>query len=349
MAITIHEGIGHSLFQGIRAAYFGGSAVQLLNARGAPLVETTPEVVPVIMQQPSILPATATIGESITLNLGSAVGSPAPAVNWDFTLNGASIRSQLDAGELTLELAAAGTYALTVSWTNSAGTAAALTAQHVVTAPPAVTINYDTKALAYFNADTAYAGTAADVTSLSTRGTGSYIFIKTGTGTGVQRTADGFVFGDGAYLQSQTLSGQPTTDGLFAVVDITLTSYGSNIGQIIDGTGGHVKLRNSAGTLQATGVDDTAINLVLGPQTYGTRMVIAAQIDDLADLLSGYDASGNLVSAPHAGLTDPSPSRFSFGRYLRGTIHRLAIVGRAEGQAWPLTMQQVLEDFRKGA
>lgn len=349
MAVTILEGLGHPLFRHVRAAHIGGQSVQMRDAEGNIIGGALPGAAPVVVVQPSILPATAVIGTSITLNLGAANGSPTPVATWDFTLNGVSIRDRLDQGELTMELTAPGTYVLSVGWVNSHGTVSATSAQHTVAAPVIPTINYDTQALAYFNAETAYTGTAADVAALTARGTGHYVFSKTGTGTTVQRAAGGFVFGDGVYLQSQTLTAQPMTDGIFVVADVTLDSYGSNIGQIVDGTGGHVKIRNASGALQITGVDDTAVNLALGSVSYGQRMVISAQIDDVADVLSGHDVAGNVLSTPHAGLTDPALGRLTFGRYLRGTIHRMAIVGRAEGQPWPVTMREVVEDFRRGA
>ena len=42
-------------------------------------------------------------------------------------------------------------------------------------------------------------------------------------------------------------------------------------------------------------------------------------------------------------------TRLATGRYVNGTIHRLAIVGRAEGQAWPVTMREIYQDFQRGA
>ena len=66
------------------------------------------------------------------------------------------------------------------------------------------------------------------------------------------------------------------------------------------------------------------------------------------NLVAGIDTAGGQVSAPHGGLTDPEPSRVMTGRYIHGTIHRLAIVGRPEGQAWPVTMREVYEDFQRG-
>lgn len=349
MAVVVHGDLNPGIFQGVAAAYYNGVAVTLQDSGGAMLVGGNLPVAPTITRQPSVLPLNPAIGDSITLDIGAAQGTPTPVATWDFTLNGTSIKSRLDTGAMTLELSEAGVYVLTVRWTNSADTTEASTASLTVTAPSVPTINYAAVALAYVNASTSFAGTASDVSAITASGTGQYIFTKTGTGAAIQHSADGFVFGNGAYVQTQILSNQPTTDGLFAVADITLTSYGANVGQIVDGTGVNLKLRNSSGALQVLGPVSGQGALSLGNMTYGTRIVVGGQIDDVLDLLSGVNVSGAGVSTPHTGLVDPLPTRFTTGRYLNGTLHRLVIVGRPEGQPWPVTMDQVYADFRRGA
>lgn len=339
-----------ALFDGLSEARFRGSQVALLTAQGAPLVATEALVAPIILEQPGILPLNASLGDSITLNLGRAQGSPKPEAGWDFTLNGQSIMARLDQGMMTMELAEPGEYQLSVSWTNSLGTVEAQAALLSVAAPPEIpAIDYAAVTLAYLDAESPFAGTAGDVLSITPAGTAGLVFAKTGSGTAIQHGSAGFSFSDGVYLQTQILSNLPTTDGVFAVADLTISSYGSAATQILDGTGGTLKLRNNAGTLQAIGPVSGLGALSLGSVPYGTRIVIAGQIDDVLDLLSGHDLSGNPVSSPHTGLTDPLPTRFLTGRYLKGTLHRLAIVGRPEGQGWPVTMQQVMADFRRGA
>lgn len=349
MTIIILDQIHPALLRGTAAVHMADAQIEMFDALGNRMSGPAPATLPVVTENPRILPETAALGQSISLNLGAAEGLPAPMAEWDFTLDGASMRDQLDGDAMTIELSLPGTYALTVRWRNIAGVVAAAEVVLAVSAPVAPSIDYDNQMLAYFDADTPYTGTAEDVATVVMRGTGGYVFGKTGSGTTIRFQPEGLVFGDGVYLQSQSLTNQPTTDGLFAVVEMTLTGYGSNIGQILDGTGGHIKIRNSSGTIQTVGADDTSVNLTLGAVAYGARMIFAGQIDDVADLLSGYDAAGNLLSTPHTGLTDPAPNRISFGRYLNGTIHRMAIGGRAEGQEFPVTMREVVEDFRQGA
>ena len=349
MPVEIIGEVHPALLSGLSEVHFRGTKVAVLNALGDTLVAAETLTLPSILEQPGILPATAGLGDSITLNLGQAEGVPTPVAAWDFTLNGVSIKSQLDAGMMTMELAEPGEYVLSVEWTNSQGTVRAQSASLVVAAPVIIpTIDYPTVTLAYLNAASTYAGTAQDVTSISAAGQSHLVFSKTGSGTAIQRTEAGFVFAGGYYLQSQTVSGLPTTDGIFAVVDVTITSYGTAATQLLDGTGTTIKLRNNAGTLQAVGPVSGLGALSLGTVPYGTRLIIGGQLDDVLDVLSGHDLSGAVVTAAHTGLVDPTPTRFISGRYLNGTLHRLALVGRAEGGSWPVTMQEVIADFRRG-
>lgn len=310
---------------------------------------TPPAVAPAVTRQPAITPATAVLGDSITLDLGAASGTPAPVASWDLTLDGVSVRGGVEPEALSLDLTQPGAYVLSVGWTNSAGNVTAQAATLTVAAPPvAPVINYDSQTLAYFDAQTSYTGSASDVASVTARGTGGYVFAKNGAGAAIQHSAQGFVFANGQFLQSQALSAQPSTDGIFAVIDCTLTSYGASLGQILDGAGGHVKIRNTSGTLQVVGQDDSIVAVTLGSVAYGHRMVLAGMLDDVLNLVGGIDTAGGDVSAPHGGLTDPEPSRVMTGRFINGTIHRLAIVGRAEGQPWPVTMREVYADFLRG-
>ncbi|WP_374637296.1 hypothetical protein [Paracoccus sp. (in: a-proteobacteria)] len=310
---------------------------------------TPPAVAPAVTRQPAIAPATAALGDSITLDLGAASGTPAPVASWDLTLDGVSVRGGVEPQALSMDLTQPGAYVLSVGWTNSAGNVTAQAATLTVAAPPtAPVINYDTQTLAYFDAQTSYAGSASDVTSVTARGTGGYVFGKNGAGAAIQRSAQGFVFANGQFLQSQALGAQPSTDGIFAVVDCTLTSYGASLGQILDGAGGHLKIRNTSGTLQVIGQDDSVVAVTLGSVAYGHRMILAGMLDDVLNLVGGIDTAGGDISAPHGGLTDPEPTRIMTGRFINGTIHRLAIVGRAEGQPWPVTMREVYADFQRG-
>lgn len=312
------------------------------------LVFSEEDVAPSIARQPGIQPESAEVGDTITLDLGEADGEPQPVASWDFTRDGVSVVSDVDEAAMTLDIAEAGTYALAVDWSNSAGNVSAETALLTVE-PEAAGVDYDTQTLAYFDAATAFSGSAANVSSINARGTGQYVFTSTGSGTAVMHDGAGFVFDDGCYMQAQLPAGQPTTDGLMAVVDFTLTGYGSNVGMLLEGAGDKMRMRDNNGKLQALAQDDTTVAISLGNTVYGTRIVIAGLMDDVLDRVEGISADGEDVSEAHDGITDPQPTRFFSGRFIKGIIHRLAVVGRAEGQEWPVTMRQIYDEFAQGA
>lgn len=348
MPVEILGEIHPALFRNLSEVRFRGAKVAVLDAFGATLIEGGANSAPVLADPPRILPPGAGLGDSITLSPGSATGQPEPVAEWDSLLDGASVRSRVDAGMMTMELAEPGEYLLVVTWTNSEGALRVESEALTIAAPEAPAIDYPAVALAYLDAGSAFAGSDSDVTSVSPAGTGNLVFSKSGSGSAITRGSEGFTFASGSYLQSQILSSPATTDGLFAVIDLTITSYGSAVTQLFDGTGTTLKLRNNAGNLQAVGPVSGLGALALGQAPYGSRIIISGQLDDIADLLSGHDVSGGVISAAHTGLSDPTPTRFITGRYLNGTIHRLAIVGRPEGGDWPVTMQEVVADFQRG-
>ena len=138
---------------------------------------------------------------------------------------------------------------------------------------------------------------------------------------------------------------------MFLVVEFTQTAVGSNWARLSDGTGSRMRLQvTSNQSIIGSGADDTSVNMALGTATLGTRHIVAFQMDDVLDQMTGYNATGASVGPiAHAGLTDPVNTRIDIGQYVNGTIHRWCLVGRTEGGAWPLTMAEVVADFRAGA
>lgn len=349
MPVSIHSTIPSRLFQGIGQVYLAGRMIALVNAEGGILIEGAgPDIAPTITRAPSILPAGAAIGDSITLDIGAAEGSSQTVATWDIMLNGDSIRDRLDAGAPTLELTQPGYYELTVSWANSAGIVEAETAALTVEVAPEVpSIDY-AQAIAYIDAGTPFEGDASNVTAIISAGQQGLAFAATGSGDPVTHGAEGFSFSGGAYLQSANLSGQPTGDGVFAVVDITLAGYGASTGQILQGGGGRINILDTGGTLRVQGTEDSSVNMTAGVTPYGTRVVLGGRLDDLLDVLGMYDLAGSYSERP-IDSTDPNLTRIITGRYIVGTLHRLAVFGRPEGGAWPASFEEVYADFQAGA
>lgn len=347
MTVTIYPDIGSSVFDGVTRAYYGADPVSLLDWQGLPLVDPVVPTPPLVTVPPALRPAAAALGDSVTIELGAADGRPTPEADWDLTLNGNSIRDRVDEF-MAIELSEPGLYELHVTWTNESGSVTAGITGLMIDAPPEVEPVDYTKALLYIDAKTPFEGTAAGVTAISAIGSAAARLVATGTGNAVTHTDAGFVFNDGIWLQSQILSGLATGDGLFAVIEATLTAYGSTGGQILNGAGGRVTFSNESGQLRSQAADDTQMNVNLGATPYGSRIVLAGQIDDVLDRFDVINASGGAVSNLFVN-TDPAPTRFNCGRYLIGTIHRIAIFGKPEGGAFPYTMEQIHADFRKGA
>ena len=316
------------------------------------VASATATVPPTITTQPTISGGTA-IGDILTLARGAATGTPTPTATYQWLRDSAVIPNE-DALTLDTGGYGAGAYRARVRWSNgvnpdAVATSNTITVQAVVS-PPAPGIDYS-RALVYFDANTPFTGTASDVTAITSRGTAGLSLDKTGTAA-IQRTVNGFVFADTGYVGAAGIPAGAATDGMFLVVEFTQTANGSNWARLSDGTGSRMRLQvnTSNQAITGTGADDTNVNIALGTSTFGTRHVVAFAMDDVLNQVTGYDVSGASVGPiAHAGLTDPVNTRVDIGQYLNGTIHRWCLVGRTEGGAWPLTMAEVVADFRAGA
>ena len=306
---------------------------------------------PTVTTQPTISGGTA-IGDILSLARGAATGTPTPTATYQWLRNGAVLSGE-DSLSLDTGGYGAGAYRARVTWANGvnpAATGTTGTINVVAATTPAPGIDYS-RALVYFDANTPFTGTASDVTAITSRGTAGLSLAKTGTAA-IRRTADGFVFADTGYVGASGIAAGAATDGMFLVVEFTQNANGSNWARLSDGTGSRMRLQvnTSNRAITGTGADDTNVNIALGTSTLGTRHIVAFEMDDVLNQVTGYDVSGAAVGPiAHAGLTDPVNTRIDIGQYLNGTIHRWCLVGRTEGGAWPLTMAAVVADFRAGA
>lgn len=326
----------------------GDSTEQRIAYDVASATATVP-VGPKVTTQPTISGGTA-IGDILTLARGAATGNPAPTATYQWYRNGTALPGE-DALTLDTGGHGAGVYRATVIWANGVTPAATGTTGTItVEAANAAGIDYS-RALVYFDANTPFTGTASDVTAITSRGSAGLSLAKTGTAA-IQRTANGFVFADTGYVGASGIAAGAVTDGMFLVVEFTQNAVGSNWARLSDGTGSRMRLQIHSGnqSIIGTGADDTNVNITLGTATLGTRHIVAFEMDDVLNQMTGYGASGASVGPiAHAGLTDPVNTRIDIGQFLNGTIHRWCLVGRTEGGAWPLTMAEVFADFRAGA
>ena len=350
MPVTLFD-INRSIIEGASAVYIGPNRVGVQAANGEILVPTSfVSVAPVIISTATISGGPE-IGSIVGGPASTFSGTPAPVITHSWYKDGVIVNGE---DSLTIDTSnyEDGVYQRRDTARNSAGSVVAITNTVRIeeAATPPTGIDYS-RALVYFDADTPYTGSATDVTAITAEGTAGLSLAKTGTAA-VQRTADGFVFADTGYVGASGIPAGAATDGMFLVVEFTQTAVGSNWARLSDGTGGRMRLQIHAGnqSIIGTGADDTNVNITLGTSTFGTRHIVAFAMDDVLDQVTGYDVSGASVGPiAHAGLTDPVNTRVAIGQYLNGTIHRWCLVGRTEGGAWPLTMAEVVADFRAGA
>lgn len=344
--LAIHNGLSGALFRGVQQIYLADRAVPLLDARGATLVEGQgANVLPAVTRAPSLLPANATLGAVVTLDIGAASGTPAPVAEWDVTLNGASVKAQVDA-QSRLQLAQAGEYALSVRWVNEAGAAQAAIASLIVE-PPVQAVPDMTLAAGYFDAGSVVTGTAAAVTGLANKGNGGWTLAATASGNAIAMGPEGVVFADGRSLQATNLS-NPNVDGVFIVVRAVLDAYGSGVSQILaaNPSGGTIAIQNNNGALQARYHDGTARSIALGTVTYGQEFTVGIEIDNAARTVRSFTLAGAMLSETPVGTPGVNYAQVRTGQNLRGTVKRMAVCAKPVGGAFPLRFEDVIAHFR---
>ena len=104
---------------------------------------------------------------------------------------------------------------------------------------------------------------------------------------------------------------------------------------------------NAAATANADASATAGRIKIESPSLAGSISLAGGRIDDLTDMLGMYDLAGAYSEQP-IGSTNPDLTRVISGRYLNGTLHRLAVFGRPEGGAWPVSFEEVFADFRAG-
>lgn len=308
-------------------------------------VTAAADIAPTVTAAPTIAGA-ATAGSVLTVEPGSASGSPAPAAQFQWRRGNADIAGAT--GRTYTLVAADAGQAITarVTWTNSAGTAQAVS--NAITGAAKVALDYDRGALIYYEKGMPITGTDAVVSGVATRGTAGVTLAAVGTGADITNSAAGLAFAAGKSLSRTGLSGLPMGDGIFVVARITLNAApASGTQEILAGAGKYPRILSLApGTaLTVQAVADSNTSLSVGALSYPARLVVGGELDDVANTLRALALDGTISSLPIA-LTDPSATAFGVMKNVNGTLERLAIVARPEGGAWPLSFDSVVADFR---
>lgn len=303
----------------------------------------TPRHAPAIADQPTILPAGAGIGDSITLDLGAASGSPAPTAAWTLTLDGADISNQVD-NWLAMELVEAGDYALAVTWTNSVGSAVAATATLTVIAdvvPPA----FDRAASTWIDITptTPITGTAAAVTGITAGGTGGLTIPTAAAGAEIQRTADGLLYSGSKYSAITTTP--PISGGVILIAELRLTQ-GSDTGTAID-LGPNLYARQGGANLQYGYNFGAAAIVTAGPAVAGSWAVMAIELDRDAGTIRYWDGD-EIITVTGIDASSFAPTQVRLGQSFLGAIRNASVATKTAGGAWTATLEQLLEAYGAG-
>lgn len=286
------------------------------------------------------------LGSKLTAASGAVTGDPAP-----------SLRYQWFRGEDFVVGAQANTYTLVAADTNQPVTVreSASNAKGIVSAvsSPVVlkpeAIDYNTAAMAYYEKGMPIIGTDDAVTGLALRGTAGITMGAAGTGASIKNSPAGITMSFGQYLTKGGLANLPMGDGIFIVVKLNVKEAPPTGTQFyVSATGKYPKLMSfspgTSFTVQAN-ADINYNNSQEIPAIYGSSVVLGGSMDEITKVLLSLNTDGSTQSRAIT-LTDPSISALTLMQQVSGTLERLALVGRPQGGAWPVTFNAVVADFR---
>ncbi|UXU73836.1 MULTISPECIES: hypothetical protein [unclassified Paracoccus (in: a-proteobacteria)] len=312
-------------------------------------------VAPTITTQPAILPATPSVGDSITLFLGVASGNPAPTATWTLTRNGVNISDQVDQF-MALEITDSGSYLFAVTWTNSAGSVAATSVAWTVAAPVLPPTLADLKAAAkiYIDKDSAITGSASAVTAVVNDGTMALSIPSTGSGADVQKSADGFVFADGKRLQvNPTIS---AASGCILIAEFVMTSLDASAASVLGALSSSsiLGLRYSGTTPPGAvqyqhNAGGTVRNIPSGTSlALNAVQLLAVEWDNPGGRVR-YFMNGDVLTDTVAPTADVTATVLQIASNFTGTLRKFALIERPAGGAWPMTLESALTAIGAGA
>ena len=302
---------------------------------------------PVITRQPSITPSRATVGDSVTINLGAAtgaVGSP----TWTLMRGATDVTAQVDEF-MAIEFTTAGTYTLSVSWTNTTGTTNATPATITVAEAPSPSVDLATVSYMHQNGPRPFTGPANAITGYTAEGTGARAFSIVGTGADVAMDpARGPLFASGKYARNagNTASiadgvmvlAKYAVDTASAVDTIMALTGGITVNMRWDASGNRVQYNYNVGggAVNANGVTAAA-----------HRDILAFEIDRVAGTLRYWDGE-KIVTLTGQTITSPAFTTIDLGNSLTGVISRSNVITRGSGVAWPVRFEDVLNVYGAG-
>lgn len=302
---------------------------------------------PVITQQPSITPSSATVGDSVTINLGAATGAVGDPT-WTLMRGATDVTAQVDQF-MAIEFTTAGTYTLSVSWSNATGPTTATPATITVAEAPSPGVDLAAVSYMHQNGPLPFTGPANAITGYTAEGTGARAFSIVGTGANVAMDpARGPLFASGKYARNtgNTASiadgvmvlAKYTVDTASAVDTIMALTGGITVNMRWDASGNRVQYNYNigGGAVNANGV------------TAAAHMdILAFEIDRVAGTLRYWDGA-KIVTLTGQTITSPAFTTIDLGNSLTGVTGRSNVITRGSGVAWPVSFEDVLNVYGAG-
>ncbi|MDF3606582.1 hypothetical protein PE067_10760 [Paracoccus sp. DMF-8] len=312
-----------------------------------PVSAPVPGTAPIITQQPSISPASATVGDSVTINLGAATGADGPPT-WTLMLGSTDVTAQAIGDPLAYETTAAGTLTLAVSWSNAHDSTVATPA--VIEVEDAPTPGVDLEAVSYLHLDGAlpFTGTSAAITGFTAEGTGARAFTIVGTGAEVgMDPARGPLFASGKYARN-TGNTASIADGFIALVEFEVDEASATDTPLALATGITLNMRwdGSANRLQYNcnfGSGNVNWNGVTAP----ALPIAAIEVDPVAETVRYWDGE-KIVTVTGQTLTGLSFGQIDIGNSLTGAVTRANVITCGSGAAWPVSFEDALNEYGAG-
>ena len=242
---------------------------------------------PVITQQPRITPASATVGDSVTINLGAATGAVG-APTWTLMLGATDVTAQAIGDPLAYETTAAGNLTLAVSWTNATGTTVANPATITVAEAPSGDVDLSDAAI--------YIPTTSDPAAnlslpLVAQGRLAASFAATAGGGTLQSSPRGIEF-DGT--NRLILNDVNISTGYYIAGIITVDTLIGTMVNLRSAGGQFLSVRRNGNALQCNWSYGNAVNSTGGfmpALAVGTPVVFGVEVNQVANTIRFWNGT----------------------------------------------------------
>ena len=344
--------VGQAISARVTWTNSAGSVQATSNAITGQAPAATPA--PAATTAPSINPASATVGDSVTLTLG--IWSNASSVSGVLMQGGVDRTSEIV--DQVWSPGVSGAYTWTVTATGPGGTTThpAINGTVGATAPAGPdAANYllyadnDTPQTVVTEADTAISPNGTRVTAVQSEGTLGIPLAQSATNTNVVMDhATGWDFQVGKYLTSGAVN-IPIEDGLIALAEFTVEGTGGTQ-RILDliGLGA---LRIATATMQsyvpsATNGGAGNLNYAAGTAVVGTKYLLALELDRVNQRVRYRDAVTGEIKSVAASLADTlAVTEIQVGGSSSAIIHKIGLRRRTSAT----TLEESIADFLAGA